>query len=110
MDGAQRQGTQVIHRVSQILRMVALGNGAGVRLADLAEALGLERPTAHRLLRGLVAEQFIAFDDATKRYRLGPQLYELGLTAAARFDLLHLMTPEANRLLDATGDSVVITI
>lgn len=45
----------------------------GAHLNDLAEALGLKKPTAHNLLRTLCARGFAAKDDAG-RYVVGPAL------------------------------------
>lgn len=106
----QQPGTQVLRRIGQILRFVAEHNRDGARLTDVAGALELEPPTAHRLLRGLVSERMIQFDEGSKRYRLGPELYELGLAAASRFDLIEFIAPSIQRLVEATGDSVVVTV
>src|ERR1700748_940697 len=99
----QQPGTQVLRRIGQILRFVAEHNRDGARLTDVAGALELEPPTAHRLLRGLVNERMIQFEEGSKRYRLGPELYELGWAAASRFDLIEFIAPSIQRLVDATG-------
>jgi DNA-binding IclR family transcriptional regulator len=103
-------GTQVIRRIGDILRFIAARNRVGARLTDIATALSLEPPTAHRLLQGLAGGRMVRFDAATKLYRLGPELYELGMTAAEHFDLLEVLGPSVQRLVDATGDSVVVTV
>ena len=102
-------GTQVLRRVGEILRFVALNRGAGTRLVDIAEALRLQRPTAHRLLQGLVAERMLIRGEA-KRYELGPSLCELGLIAGTHFALLEFFKPAVARIVDTTGDTVVLTV
>jgi DNA-binding IclR family transcriptional regulator len=103
-------GTQVLRRIGDILRFLALHNREGARLTDVAGALELEPPTAHRLLQGLVNERMVHFEADSKRYCLGPELYELGVTAAVRFDLLDVIGPSVQRLIDISGDSVVVTV
>src|ERR1700744_2207264 len=82
-------GTQVLRRSAQILRLMALHAKEGIRVVDVTEAMELEPPTAHRLLQGLVQERLAEHEPESRRYFLGPSLYELGLTAAPRFNLLH---------------------
>lgn len=103
-------GTQVLRRSAQILRLMALHTKDGVRVIDVAESLELEPPTAHRLLQGLVQERLAEHDAQSRRYFLGPSLYELGLTAAPRFNLLDTLQPSIFRLAAATEDTVVATV
>ena len=101
-------GTQVLRRVSEILQFVALNRITGARLVDIAEALQLQRPTAHRLLQGLVAERMLTRNE--KRYGLGPNLCELSLIAGTHFALLEFFKPAIGRVVDTTGDTVVLTV
>lgn len=102
-------GTQVLRRVSEILRHVAIHNREGARLSDVAGALHLELPTAHRLLQGLVAERMLTRTER-KCYVLGPDLWELGIVAGGHFALLDCFRPSIQRIVEATGDTVVLTV
>jgi len=102
-------GTQVLRRISEIVRFVAVHQPQGVRLRDVAAALQLELPTAHRLLQGLVAERMLTRNDG-KSYVLGPELWELGIAAGGHFGLLDFLRPAIGRLVEATGDTVVLTV
>lgn len=102
-------GTQVLRRVSEILRFVAVHNQHGARLSDVAGALQLELPTAHRLLQGLVAERMLVRNQA-KGYVLGSDLWELGIIAGGYFGLLDFFRQSISRIADATGDTVVLTV
>jgi DNA-binding IclR family transcriptional regulator len=106
---APAPGTQVLRRSHDILRLLALHAREGLRLSDVAATLSLEPPTAHRILQGLVQER-MAVQDAGKRYHLGPALYELGMTAGARYPLLELVQPSVEHLAKATGDTLVVTV
>ena len=70
-------------------------------LADLAEATGLNRATAHRLASALEVHGFVA-RDASGRFVLGPRLAAATLEAAAR--------PALERLRDATGESTQLYV
>src|ERR1700712_568460 len=80
-------GTQSIQRAALLLRLLASHHRTGLRLVELYRKAELERPTAHRILHGLVAERLVMQDQASKRYFLGPLLYEIGLAAAPRSPL-----------------------
>src|SRR6218665_2093181 len=79
---ARVAGSQVVQRIALLMRLVAAGQGSGLRLADLYRAADLERPTVHRLLQSLVAERLLRQDSHTHRYFLGPAMYEMGLAAS----------------------------
>lgn len=103
-------GAQAIHRAAALLKQVACEPSDGVKLQGLCAQLGLEMPTAHRIMRSLVAEGLIAKDDASGRYRLGPVVHELGLGAAPNLDLRALCAPSMRRLAANSGDSVFLVI
>ncbi|HAF2412807.1 TPA: IclR family transcriptional regulator [Salmonella enterica] len=104
------EGTQGITRAIQVLKLLAREGDAGMRLVDLAEAAQLTRPTMHRLLRALVAQDMAAQDSATRRYRLGALVFELGLAAAHRFNLRDLSAEALSILAHETGDTTFLFV
>ncbi len=98
-------GAQAVLRAVKLLKLIASEGGDGLRLADIAERAVLERPTAHRLLKALISESMVAQDKDSKRYRLGPLVFELGLAAAHQFNLNELARPALERLAQKTGDT-----
>jgi DNA-binding IclR family transcriptional regulator len=68
---------QSVARAIEILRILG-GATRGAGVTDVAERLGVAKPTAHALLRTLEAGQLVAQDRETGKYRLGPALLELG--------------------------------
>ncbi|MFC0314165.1 IclR family transcriptional regulator [Gordonia phosphorivorans] len=72
-------------------------------LAELTEATGLPRATAHRLAVGLETHQLLT-RDATGRWTPGPALHSLA--AAAPDALLEAALPLLPELQQATGESV----
>jgi DNA-binding IclR family transcriptional regulator len=102
-------GTQSIERALTLMREIAAHNRTGSRLLDLASRTGLQRPTVHRMLKCLTVEDMVQQDPETHRYFLGPMVFELGLTAAPRFNLREICHPAMGRIADATGDTVFLT-
>lgn len=98
-------GTQTISRAFRALRLVAAQAPEGIRLVDLALHMGLERPTAHRLLKALMQEGMLVQKAGTRRYILGPQLFELGISATHQFNLKDICHPVCAALAEQTGDT-----
>jgi DNA-binding IclR family transcriptional regulator len=102
-------GTQSIERALILMREIAAHNRTGTRLLDLASRTGLQRPTVHRMLKCLTLENMVQQDPESHRYFLGPMVFELGLTAAPRFNLREICHPAMSRIAEATGDTVFLT-
>lgn len=109
VEGAVR-GAQSIHRAAQLLRAIASRGRDGARLTDLSQHTGLEQPTARRMLKSLVAEGIVMQEPASRRYLLGPLLFELGLAAAPQFNLQQLCEPSLRRIAEKTGDTVFLSV
>jgi len=113
--GAQRamrspSGTQSIQRAARLLRELAARNRQGMRLIDVAHSSGLQRPTVHRMLKCLAAESLVSQDPQSRRYFLGPLVFELGITAGPRFNIRDLCADALDRIAAETGDTVFLTI
>ncbi len=102
-------GTQSIQRAALLLRLLTAHHRTGMRLVDLYRKAGLERPTTHRILQGLIAERMVQQDQATKRYSLGPLVYEMGLAAAPRSPLRDICHRHLGELAEVSGDTVFLT-
>src|SRR5215469_4839453 len=96
----------VLDRCVALLDLLADGPRS---LRGLADATGLPRPTAHRLLVALEAHRLVA-RDAAGAFRLGPRLTELAAAAGPEFDLATLAGPVLDRLHRETGESVQLYV
>lgn len=105
-----KTGTQSISRVIQALKIIAQYGENGMRLIDLAEMLSLPRPTIHRLLKALTVEGMLVQESDSRRYKLGPLVFELGLVAAHRFNLRDLCEPVLQELSQSTGDTAFLFV
>lgn len=105
-------GAQTISRAIRALKLLASHSHAkdGMRLVDLAQALQLERPTAHRLLKALLVEGMVVQEPGSRRYSLGPLAFELGLAAAHRFNLRDACAPVLATLAQQTGDTAFLFV
>lgn len=108
-DAGRTAGTQTIQRASMLVRLIASRSRTGVRLADVVQHSGLQRPTAHRILKCLIEEGFLMQDEAG-HYLLGPLIFELGLAAAPQFNLVDICRPSLQRIADETGDTVFLSV
>ena len=103
-------GKQSIERAACVMRVIASRNATGLRLVDISRHAKLERPTAHRILRCLIAEGMVRQDPETRHYFLGHLIFELGLAASSNFNLRDICHPSLVRLAEKTGDTVFLTI
>ena len=70
-------GTQAIERAITLLRFLATRGRLGWGLTDLADASGLKKATAHRILARLERERMVHRRASDAHYFLGPMLAEL---------------------------------
>jgi DNA-binding IclR family transcriptional regulator len=97
-------GAQVVDRVVDILEaFTRLGPELGV--SDISRALGLKKATTHRLLASLRRRGIVAQDAASRRYRLGMKLWELGQMATTQVDWLDRVRPLLQELTDRVGET-----
>jgi DNA-binding IclR family transcriptional regulator len=103
-------GTQTIQRAALLLRLLTYHNRTGLRLVDLAALSQMERPTVHRMLQGLIDESFVVQDQESRKYYLGPALYEMGLTASPKNHLRDVCLPFLQWVAANTGVTVFLTV
>jgi DNA-binding IclR family transcriptional regulator len=104
------QGAQVVARVSAVLRALASVAPRGATTSEVATLAGLTRPTAHRLLSSLLAEGHADRDNRTAQWFLGPEIYVMGMLAAARFDVSDHALDSVRALAAATGESAFFSV
>lgn len=107
---AATAGAQSVRRALAVLRVLATGQERGVRLTDVVAHTGLNRPTAHRILRVLVEEGAVEQDPATRRYLIGGEVSLLGLARSTRFPIRAIAEPHLRYLSETLGDTTFLTI
>lgn len=107
-DGAS--GTQSIERAFAILREVKAATPESVTVAALADKVGLNRTTTHRIVSCLVEQGALRRDGDTGRIVLGPFANELGVGAPQTVDLKTAFAPVLTRIAEKTGDTVFLML
>lgn len=104
-----RTGTQSIERVVGMLRVVASRGRRGMRIGDVASVSGLPMSTCFRMLQRLELEGLVDRDPLTRKYHLGPLLYELGLLAQPRYRLSEICDDALAEIAEQTQDTVYLS-
>lgn len=103
-------GAQTLRRGLAILKMLARYQPDGLGVSDIARKLELNKATAIRLTRTLMDEQFVAQDEQTRRYQLGPESFAVGLAAEPNYSLQRVATPYLRTLALETGDWLFFSV
>jgi IclR family acetate operon transcriptional repressor len=104
-DGGPRVvGTQAISRAFAVLHAVR-DRGTDLGVGHIAKELNLNLSTAHRIVRALVAEGYLAQNETNEHYYLGASALLLGQAAYRNFRL-DVVRPVLERLSEHTGESV----
>ncbi|MDA3625678.1 IclR family transcriptional regulator [Saccharopolyspora oryzae] len=106
--GAAPMGTQAIGRAMAVLRLFIDMKG-DVRLHQVAEHLNLSTGTAHRILRALAAEGYVAQNPTTDSYYLGSRAVLLGQAAQQALGLDKAL-PVLEEINAATEESVNLAV
>jgi len=101
-----------VRQVPAVTRAVAILRLLGrseepLGLNAIARALELVPSTCLHILRVLAAEELVAFDPATKRYRLDAGLLTLARSALRRVGFAELVQPELDRLSRRHGVTAI---
>jgi IclR family pca regulon transcriptional regulator len=79
-------------------------------VSELGRDVGLSRSTTHRYVATLAALGYLQQDPATKKYRLGPRVLDLGFSAINSMELREIAAPHLRELSDETGFTVNMAI
>jgi DNA-binding IclR family transcriptional regulator len=106
----RRRGTiQSVDRAARILKALASGPRR-LGVSQLADQLGLPRPTVHGLLQTLQAHGFVEQDRDSDKYQLGPGLLHLGSSYLDLNELRARSLVHAERLAQHTGEAVRVGV
>jgi len=81
-----------------------------VGISELSRELGLTRSTTHRYVATLASLRYLEQDDATRKYRLGPRVLDLGFSMLGSLELREIAGPHLRQLTDATGHTSNLAI
>ncbi|MEV4141264.1 IclR family transcriptional regulator [Dactylosporangium sp. NPDC049742] len=95
-----------IERAVRVLRLLAARDS--MSLAQTVEATGMNKSTTYYILRTLLAENLVQYDDAGQRYQLGPALVELGAAAANQMNDVSIAKRSLAELLEQMNVTIVL--
>ena len=104
------QGAQSIRRAAALLRIVAMSGDAGASLTEVAQVANLHKATVHRILKVLFEEGLLEFDEVSKQYRLGVEVYALSRSMGDKFDISAIAWDLMAKLSRDTGDTFYLAI
>jgi len=108
--GGKRRGSiQSLDRATAILKALASGPRR-LGVSELAERLGLARPTVHGLLQTLQTHGFVEQDPYSDKYQLGPGLLQLGYSYLDLNELRSRSIAHADNLARRTGAAVRVGV
>src|SRR5689334_14465720 len=100
---------QSVARAVEILRALA-GAARGLGVTEVADRLGVAKPTAYALLKTLEGGQLVTQDHVTGKYRLGPALLELGNAYLETHELRARSVVWADSLATRTNEAVWVGV
>jgi DNA-binding IclR family transcriptional regulator len=106
---SRRSSIQSIDRATAILKALASGPRR-LGVSELADRLGLARPTVHGLLQTLQSHGFVEQDRHSDKYQLGPGLLQLGYSYLDLNELRARSIPYADRLAVRTSAAVRVGV
>jgi IclR family pca regulon transcriptional regulator len=74
-------------------------------ISDIAQQLRLNRSTVHRYVSTLAVLGYLEQDRATRKYRLGLKVVDLGLAVVNRLELRQVARPHLEELSQETGQT-----
>lgn len=98
----------ILKAVEILLRVVR--EGAPISLADLSRAVGLPKPTVHRLALLLQQEGLVSKDPLTRRYVVGGTLEALALSAIQNGPGHSTRCLHMQRLSEKIGESINLAV
>jgi IclR family KDG regulon transcriptional repressor len=108
-------GNTVATMIASVARSVqileALGQTpGGMTVGQLVTAVKIEKSVVSRIVTTLTDEQYLFFDAATHRYRLGLKFIALGLRQLDNLGIYGLVTPRLQDIADKLGELVQLAL
>ena len=101
-----KRGQQLVQSLERGLVALEMALESSVRPADVAEALGIDRSTAYRLLNTLTAKGYLLQDERTREFTSNPtKFFQLYSRVATLLDWPDVAADFLTRLRDQSGET-----
>ena len=97
----------VIKRVLQIVQLIVQDHKQ-FGVTQISQALSINKSTVFGILKALQTEGFVVKDPATKKYAMGPGLFDLSVNVFKRTDLATLARAFLEQLAEQVGETVIL--
>ena len=98
-----------VGKTFRILKLISR-SPQGLTLSELSHQLGISKSTVHGITAALEELGAVIRDRASRRFRLGTTLFELGRAAYSRIDVKDIARPFMDQLMRKTRESVFLGI
>lgn len=98
-----------LDRAIRVLHLFKNGRPKEYGVSEISRLLDLNKSTAHNILNTLVHHHFLVQNEATRRYRLGPALAELGSLVHSQIDVRQITRPYLRRLMEQTEATILLS-
>jgi DNA-binding IclR family transcriptional regulator len=102
------QSVELIAKADEVLQLLL--STPSLTVAQIAEGVGMPRPSVYRLLSTLEMVGLVRPTPAGSRYHLGLRLFHLGQIARERLPLVKRARPTMEALANLTGETVFLTV
>ena len=109
-EDGHRYTTSGLGRALAVIDLLTERSPEMIGVSTVARELNLPKAVAHRILKELTANQFVTFDEGTRRYRLGPGALAVGLAALRAIDVQAITNRHMRRLVEATGETATLSM
>ncbi|MEW1547042.1 IclR family transcriptional regulator [Streptomyces tsukubensis] len=104
------QSASTVERSADVLLLFAEPGATTLGVTEIADRLGLSKPTVHRILTSLRLRGLVELHEDTRRYALGLSTMRLGLAYLDRIDVRRLAAPELTRLSRLSSETATLSI
>jgi DNA-binding IclR family transcriptional regulator len=109
IDALERYNIRVLDRAVQVLHCF-VEQGSRLSIDEIAQATGLPKSTAYRILVTLQRHGLLARHAEDETFTLGAAAVLIGATAIRELDLPQRIRPHLEQLMEATGETAHLAI
>jgi len=103
-----KSGIQSVKRAMRIISLFKKSEELGI--TEMANALQLPKGTVHGLVKTLEMNDYLEQNPGNKKYRLGPEIFNIGLVISSRMDLKRMAAEYADVMFEELNESIHVAI
>jgi DNA-binding IclR family transcriptional regulator len=98
--------TSVIKCIDILEKFIFVRNAWGTR--EIARAVGITKSSAHRILQTLRNKDFLAFEEKTEKYIIGPVLLRMASVLRKKIGLVAIAEPILRKYVEITNETMFL--